>query len=57
MQSMTIDKRNQVYVLSLSQGSKGNVLNSDVLREYLSVFDMIERDKQNASLIITSDTA
>ncbi|WP_228273323.1 pseudouridine synthase, partial [Acinetobacter junii] len=32
-----------------------NALNKDVLDEYISVFDEIENDKNNASLIIRSD--
>ncbi len=54
MSTMTLEQQDQVYVLSLTNGEQGNALNSDVLREYLSIFDQIERDSNNASLIITS---
>lgn len=55
MASLHLDKQQSIYVLTLINGDQENALNKDVLDEYISVFDEIENDKNNASLIIRSD--
>ncbi len=55
MANLHLDKQQSIYVLTLINGDQENALNKDVLDEYISVFDEIESDKNNASLIIRSD--
>ena len=55
MASLHLDKQQSIYVLTLINGDQENALNKDVLDEYISVFDEIENDKNNASLIIRID--
>ncbi|MCH7337211.1 enoyl-CoA hydratase/isomerase family protein [Acinetobacter sp. NIPH 2699] len=57
MATMKLDKQQSIYVLTLTNGDQENALNQDVLNEYIAIFDEIEYDKNNASLIIQSDHA
>lgn len=55
MTSMTLDKQQSVYILTLTNGQQENALNRDVLNEYNDIFDQIENSTHNASLVIQSD--
>jgi enoyl-CoA hydratase/carnithine racemase len=55
MKYMQLERRNQVYVLTLTNGANANALNPDVLAEYFAVFDEIEANPEDASLLIQSD--
>lgn len=55
MATMSLDKQQSVYLLTLQNGDQQNALNKTVLEEYLEIFDEIESDQNNASLIIRSD--
>ncbi|KXZ70078.1 enoyl-CoA hydratase/isomerase family protein [Acinetobacter venetianus] len=57
MATMSLDKQQSVYLLTLQNGDQENALNKTVLEEYLEIFDEIESDQNNASLIIRSDHA
>lgn len=52
---MRLEKRDAVFVLTLTNGDAGNLLNDRVLDEYLAAFDTIEHEKGNTALVITSD--
>ncbi|EOR06769.1 enoyl-CoA hydratase/isomerase family protein [Acinetobacter genomosp. 15BJ] len=55
MTTMTLDQQQSIYVLTLTNGDQDNVLNQDVLNEYIEIFDEIERHSHNACLVIQSD--
>jgi enoyl-CoA hydratase/carnithine racemase len=57
MSTMKLDKNGAVFVLTLTNGAAGNMLNDAVLAEYIEILDVIEGDTANASLVITSDDA
>ncbi len=57
MATMSLDKQQSIYILTLHNGDHENALNKVVLEEYLEIFDEIERDQNNTSLIIRSDHA
>jgi len=55
MATMKLDRQQSIYVLTLTNGNQENVLNQDVLNEYIEVFNEIESHQQNACLVIQSD--
>lgn len=55
MATMQLEKQQQVYLLTLSNGQNSNTLNDAVIEEYFSIFDEIEASTDNTSLIITSN--
>ncbi len=55
MVTMRLDQQQSINVLTLINGEQDNVLNQDVLNEYIEVFDEIERHSDNACLVIQSD--
>ena len=57
MASMELTKDGSVFVLTLTNGHGANTFTKDVLEEYLEVFDRIEATKENASLVITSNSS
>lgn len=57
MSTMTLEKQDSVFVLTLNNGAAGNMLNDAVLNEYLNIFDQIEKEAGDASLVITSSDA
>lgn len=54
MSTMQLEKHDAVFVLTLTQGSAGNLLCDEVLEEYLEAFDVIENQRGDAALVITS---
>lgn len=55
MSFMKLEKRGEVYVLTLTNGEKDNTFNPDVLTEYHQHLDKIESNFDSAALVITSD--
>lgn len=55
MSFMKLEKRGEVYVLTLTNGEKDNTFNPDVLAEYHQHLDKIESNFDSAALVITSD--
>jgi enoyl-CoA hydratase/carnithine racemase len=55
MTTMTLDKQQSIYILTLTNGQHENGLSHDVLNEYNETFNQIESSSQNACLIIQSD--
>lgn len=55
MSTMKLEKKGAVFVLTLSNGANGNMLNDTVLTEYQEIFDTIKKENGNAALVITSD--
>lgn len=54
MSTMELEKKGDVYVLSLTNGEKANTFTEDVINEYNSVLDELELLPGNAALLITS---
>ena len=54
MSNLTLEKTDQVYILSLNDLKSDNTYTKDVLDEYFSYLDEIEASKGNASLLVTS---
>jgi Delta3-Delta2-enoyl-CoA isomerase len=54
MATMELKKEGTVYILSLTNGSKANTFNEDILGEYNAVLDEVEASTGNAALLITS---
>ncbi len=57
MKFMELSKDGSVFILTLTNGENGNTFTEEVLLEYLEVFDQIESTKENASLVITSNSS
>lgn len=55
MSTMTLNQHGAVFTLTLTNGASGNLFNDAVLSEYLDVFDQIEQEAGDASLLITAD--
>lgn len=55
--TMKLEQQGSVFVLTLTNGAAGNVLNDAVLLEFNAVMDQIKAHKGDAALVITSDDA
>lgn len=52
---MKLEKEGAVFVLTLTNGEAGNLLNTSVLEEYNLILDEVEKTIENSALVITSD--
>lgn len=57
MSFMNLAKQDAVFVLTLTNGAAGNVLNDAMLSEFHEQLDRIENAVGNAALVLTSDDA
>lgn len=55
MTTIKVEKQDSVFVLTMTNGDHGNVLNDGVLDEFHHAFDDLEKSRGDASLIITSN--
>jgi Delta3-Delta2-enoyl-CoA isomerase len=55
--TMKLEQQGSVFVLTLTNGAAGNVLNDAVLNEFNEVINQIKAHKGDAALVITSDDA
>lgn len=55
LETMQLELRDRVHVLSLHNHEGENALNSDVMKEYYAVFDEIDNFKGNTALLISCD--
>lgn len=57
MPTMDLKKEDKVYILSLNNGEKANVISAEVIAEYNEVLNLLEALTENAALIVTSNDA
>jgi len=55
MATMELKKEGAIYILTLTNGERGNGFTDDTLAEYNVAFDEIEASQENGALVITSD--
>lgn len=55
LETMQLELRENVHVLNLNNHTGENALNSVVMREYISVFDEVEKFQGNTALLIDCD--
>ena len=54
MKVIEIEKKKNIYVVTLNDSLKGNVLNSESISEHKLVLDELEGVKENSAVIVTS---
>ncbi len=55
MSVLDLKRENEVFVLTMTNGDNANTFTSEVLDEYHRIFNEVEAEKGNCSLVLTSD--
>lgn len=56
MPSVQLEKRDNVLLLTLCNGEKGNLFTDEVFREHHKVLDEVEATQENTALLVCSDS-